>query len=210
MLGFASGPTQAHNEVLRSCNRTFARRHIRLGQLRSDSISLTPKGLLSATASLPRTLAGTASSRVISCRLVIQQLVRPALQDTPVQVCRELPTPGIDHQPQVQAPMPLPHPQRLAEHRNCPGHTHPPEERHPPRRQWQPTRRHHKGRRQLLQSQAAAVLRRRLAVKPRVDVLRVDRLLQSARNFQRRSPAWRSAGRTVAAGTGCWSSPPRR
>src|SRR5512144_2312332 len=74
--------------------------------------------------------------------------------------------------------MPLPHPERLAQHRDCPGYAHPPEERHAPLGYGLPLRRHHEARRQLLQPQAPPMLRRRLAPQARVDMLRVDRLLQ--------------------------------
>src|SRR5262249_30401712 len=73
----------------------------------------------------------------------------------------------------------LPHPKRLAQECDRPGHAHPADERHPPCCQRQPPRRHHEARGQLLQPQAPAVLRRRLPSQPRVDVLGVDRLLQS-------------------------------
>ena len=74
--------------------------------------------------------------------------------------------------------MPLPHPVRLAEHAHRPGRAHPPDEGHAARRQLLPLRRHHEARRQLPQPQPPAVLRRRLAPEPRVDVLGIDRLLQ--------------------------------
>src|SRR5512135_2785998 len=123
--------------------------------------------------------AGTASGRVVRCRLFVQELVGPALQHSPIQVRRQRPAPGGDHQPQVQPPMPLPHPVRLAEHAHCPGRAHPPDEGHATRRQLLPYRRHDEARGQLPQPQAPAVLRRRLAPEPWVDVLRIDRLLQS-------------------------------
>ncbi len=74
--------------------------------------------------------------------------------------------------------MPLPHPEGLAEHTYRPGRAHPPDECHATRRQLLPLPRYHEARRQLPQPQAPAVLRRRLAPQARVDVLRVDRLLQ--------------------------------
>src|SRR5271165_2101971 len=74
--------------------------------------------------------------------------------------------------------MPLPYPERLAQHHDRPGHAHPPDEGHAPRGQRQPPGRHHEPRGQLLQPQAPAVLRWHLAVEPRVNVLRVDRLRQ--------------------------------
>src|SRR5512135_1835917 len=73
----------------------------------------------------------------------------------------------------------LPHSKRLAQDRDRPGHAHAPDEGHATRRQRQALGRHLEARRQLLQPQAPAVLRRGLAPKPRVDVLRVDRFLQS-------------------------------
>src|SRR5947209_19860049 len=74
--------------------------------------------------------------------------------------------------------MPLPYPERLAQHRDRPGYTYPPDERHTPLGQRQPLRRHLEARRQFLQPQAAPMLRRRQAPQPRVNVLRIDRLLQ--------------------------------
>ena len=74
--------------------------------------------------------------------------------------------------------MPLPHPERLAQHRDRPGHTHPPDEGHPPRGQRLPPRRHHETRGQLPQPQASAALRGGLFPEPRMGMLRVDRLLQ--------------------------------
>src|SRR5262245_63250113 len=84
---------------------------------------------------------GTASSRAVRCRLVVQQLVRPVLQHAAVEVRRQPPAPGVHYQPQVQPPMPLAHPERLAEQGDRPGHTHPPDEGNPPRRKRQPARR---------------------------------------------------------------------
>src|SRR3954469_20397074 len=121
---------------------------------------------------------GTASGRVVRCRLLVQELVGPSLQDAAVQVRRQCPTPGVHVQAQVEAPMLLPHTKCLAEHRDRPGHTHPPDEGHVPRCQWQPPRRRYKALGHLLKPQAATVLRRCLAPQPRVDVLRIDRLLQ--------------------------------
>src|SRR5271170_1442918 len=72
----------------------------------------------------------------------------------------------------------LPHPEQLAEYGHRPGRTHPPDESHATRRQLLPPRRHQETRGQLSQPQSPAMLRRRLPPKPRVDVLRVDRLLQ--------------------------------
>ena len=86
------------------------------------------------------------------------------------------PTPGVDDQPQVQAPMPLSHAKRLAQPRDRPGHTHTPDEGHAPPTAAPPVGT--EARRQLLQPQAPAVLCRRLAPEPRVDMLGVDRLLQ--------------------------------
>src|SRR5262245_9029678 len=74
--------------------------------------------------------------------------------------------------------MPLPPPEHLAEQADRPGHAHPPDEGHAPGGQRQPARRHLEAGRQLLQPQALPVLGRRLAPQPRVDVLRVHRLLQ--------------------------------
>src|SRR5437868_14596501 len=72
----------------------------------------------------------------------------------------------------------LPYSKRLAQGRDCPGRAHSPDEGHASGRQLLPPRRHHEARGQLPQPQAPAVPRRRLAPEPRVDVLRVDRLLQ--------------------------------
>jgi hypothetical protein len=123
----------------------------------------------------------TASGRVFRCRSVVQQLVGPALQDAPVEVRRQHPTPRVQDQSQAEPAVPLPHPERLAQQRDRPGRAHPPQERHAPLGQRQPARRHHQTRRQLLQPQPAAVLRRRLAPQPRVGVLRVHRLLRPRR-----------------------------
>src|SRR6516165_10977283 len=68
---------------------------------------------------------------------------------------------------------------RLAQHFDRPGHTPPPEEDHATRRQGLPLRRHDKARRQLPQPQAPPMLCRGLASQTRVDMLRVDGLLQS-------------------------------
>ena len=74
--------------------------------------------------------------------------------------------------------MPLPHPERLAEYADRPGRAHSPDEGHVPRRERQPLRRHHEARGQFPQPQPPAVLRRRLAPEPRMDMLGVDGLLQ--------------------------------
>ena len=83
---------------------------------------------------------------------------RATLQHSPVQVRRQPPTPGVYHQPQVQAPMPLPHPVRLAEHGHRPCRTHPPDEGHASYRQLLSPRRHHEARGQLPQPQPSAAL----------------------------------------------------
>jgi hypothetical protein len=58
---------------------------------------------------------------------------------------RSLPSlgPASASGPQVQASVPLPHPERLAQHPDRPGPTSPPEEGHAPLGQRQPLRRHH-------------------------------------------------------------------
>src|SRR3954452_2676646 len=122
--------------------------------------------------------AGTARSRGFRYRSVVQQLVGPALQHSPIQVSRQPPTSGVHDQPQVQAAMSLSHSIRLAEHAHRPDRTHAPDEGHAPDRQLLPLRRHDKARGQLPQPQSPAVLRRRLTPQPRVDVLGVDRLLK--------------------------------
>ena len=73
---------------------------------------------------------------------------------------------------------------RLAQQGDRRGHAHSPEERHATGRQRQPPRRHDKPRRKLLQPQAPPVLRRRLAPEARVDVLRVESLLQQGQLTQ--------------------------
>src|SRR5262245_7571245 len=122
--------------------------------------------------------AGTASSRGFRCRSLVQQFVGPAFQDAAVEVRGQLPTLSVHHQPQVQAPMALPHAEGLAQQRDRPSHAYPPDEGHAPRRQRLPLRRHHEVPRQFAQSQTPAVLRGRFAAQARVDVLRVDGLLQ--------------------------------
>src|SRR5258708_5360590 len=72
----------------------------------------------------------------------------------------------------------LAHPKRLAQNRDRAGPAYPPNESHASLGHRQLLRRHHEARRQLLQAQAAAVLRRRLAPEARVNVLGIDRLLQ--------------------------------
>src|SRR5436309_15832826 len=91
---------------------------------------------------LSRMTTATASSRVLSCRLVVQQLVRPALQYAPVEVRRQMPTPGVHHQPQVQPPMALAPTKRLAQHADHASHTPPADERYAPGRERLPVRRH--------------------------------------------------------------------
>src|SRR5271157_2298739 len=59
-----------------------------------------------------------------------------------------------------------------------PGRTHPADENHAPGRERQTAGRHDEARRQFRQPQTLAVLGRRLVPQPRVDMLRVDRLLQ--------------------------------
>src|SRR5262249_53993474 len=73
---------------------------------------------------------------------------------------------------------PLPHKKPRRGPRAPPAHPPPREEGPPPRAQRQPLGRRHEARRQPPQPQATAVLPRRLAAEPRVDVLGVDRLLQ--------------------------------
>ena len=98
--------------------------------------------------------------------------------------------------------MPLPHPKRLAQHRDGPGYIHPSDKSHAPLGQRQLPRRRHETRGQLLQPQTTAVLPRGLASQLRVDVLRVDRLLQS-RNSRRRSPGrWKCRWNN-----GSWNQP---
>ena len=67
------------------------------------------------------------------CQLIVQQLVGPALQDAPVQVRRQCPTPGVHDRAEVEAPTLLSPAKRLAQHRDRPGHAHPPDEGHAPR-----------------------------------------------------------------------------
>jgi predicted nucleic acid-binding protein len=62
--------------------------------VRTDNASLTPEGVSSATASPCRLSAGTDSSRVVRCWLVVQQLVGPALEQAAVQVRGQPPAPG--------------------------------------------------------------------------------------------------------------------
>jgi catechol 2,3-dioxygenase-like lactoylglutathione lyase family enzyme len=52
--------------------------------LRTDSASFRLEGVSAATALPPSVSAGTDSGRVVRCRLVVQQLVRPALQHAAV------------------------------------------------------------------------------------------------------------------------------
>jgi hypothetical protein len=59
-----------------------------------------------------------------------------------------------------------------------PGRAHPADENHAPGRERQTAGRHDEARRQFRQPQTLAVLGRRLVPQPRVDMLRVDRLLQ--------------------------------
>jgi hypothetical protein len=75
--------------------------------------------------------------------------------------------------------MSLAHPERLAERTHCPCPAHAPDEARVVRRQRQSHRRRHQARGQLPQRQAPVVLRRRSASEPWVDMLRVDRLLQT-------------------------------
>jgi hypothetical protein len=72
-----------------------------------------------------------------------------------------------------------------------PGHAHPPDERHAPGRQGLALGRHDEARGQLLQPQTPAMLCRRLAIEPRGDVLRVDRLWQ-ARQLPPQVPPWQA------------------
>jgi hypothetical protein len=74
--------------------------------------------------------------------------------------------------------MPLPHPERLTQQLDRPGHTHPPDEGHPPGCQREPGCRHHEAPRQLPQPQSPPVLRRRLSPQSRMGMLRVDGPLQ--------------------------------
>jgi hypothetical protein len=134
---------------------------------------------LSATASLPRTLAGTASSRWDRCQLVVPWFVGPELQYSPIQAGCQPSMTGIHRQPEIWPSMPLPHPEGLAKHAHCPCRAYAPHEGRVARRQWQPPLRHHEARGQLLQPQASTVLRQRPAPQARVDVLRVDRLLRA-------------------------------
>jgi hypothetical protein len=62
---------------------------------------------LSATASLPRTLAGTASSRWVRYQSVVPWRAGPAHQHSPVQVGRPPPMTGVHHQPEIKFSMPL-------------------------------------------------------------------------------------------------------
>jgi hypothetical protein len=59
-----------------------------------------------------------------------------------------------------------------------PGRAHPADENHAPGRERQTAGRHDEARRQFRQPQTLAVLGRRQPTQPRVDMLRVDRLLQ--------------------------------
>src|SRR5262245_2346468 len=122
--------------------------------------------------------ARTASSRGFRCQLLVQQFVGPALQDAAVEVRCQLPTLGVRHQTQVQTPLSLPHSNARAQPRDCPSHAYPPADGDALRRQRLPLRRHHEAPRQFPQAQTPAVLRWRSAPQARVDVLRVDRLLQ--------------------------------
>src|SRR5512135_3409144 len=119
--------------------------------LRTDSASLTLEGLWTTPLPPLSMSAGTDSSRVVRCRLVVQQFVRPALQHAAVEVRRQPPTPSVHYQPQVQAPMPLPHPERLAQHHDRSGYAHPPDEEYAPLGHRLPLRRHHEAHRQLLE-----------------------------------------------------------
>ena len=85
-------------------------------------------------------------SRSVTCRA--------SASNAPVQVGCRLSAPGIYHAPQVQTPMPLAHPKRLAQDAHRPGDTHPPDERYAPRRHRQPSSRHHEACRQLLHREA--------------------------------------------------------
>src|SRR5262245_55577117 len=63
---------------MRGCERST------ISEVRTDNGSLSPEGVFSATGSPPQGSAGTDSGRVVRCRLIVQELVRPTLQDTPV------------------------------------------------------------------------------------------------------------------------------
>src|SRR6516164_230862 len=122
--------------------------------------------------------AGTVSCRVFRWRFLVQELVGPALQHSPIPVSREAPPTGIHDQPQVQPPVPLPNAKRLAEDADRAGRTDPADENHTARCDRLPIRRHLEARGQLPQPQLPAVLCRCQAPEPGMDVLGVDRLLQ--------------------------------
>jgi hypothetical protein len=111
---------------------------------------------------------------------------------------RQPPASGVDNQSQIQTSVPLAYPELLTQDSDRSGDADSADDGDATLSQWQSLRRHHEARRQLLQPQAAAVLRRRLFMKLWMNTGLIPKRRQSRiardRVRCRRAPAGQFAG----------------